>query len=68
MEATTRCSSLNVRQQLTYSYLITAVGVALVTISAVYGAVRGMLVRRCFVQIETSMETSMEHLSETANS
>ena len=43
---TTRCSALaDTSRQVRYSYLVSAVGVALVAISTVYGLVRAMLIR-----------------------
>jgi len=40
---TTRCSWLNNRKQLTYAYLVTLLGVLLVTITTAYTTIRSML-------------------------
>lgn len=39
---------MDAKQQVKYSYLVTAVGVVLMAVSAIYGAVRGLLVREMF--------------------
>lgn len=39
---------MDAKQQMKYSYLVTAVGVVLMAVSAIYGVVRGFLVRQMF--------------------
>jgi hypothetical protein len=39
---------LDAKQQMKYSYLVTAVGVVLMAISAIYGAIRALFVREMF--------------------
>ncbi|MGA2461330.1 MAG: hypothetical protein ABSF82_07915 [Candidatus Bathyarchaeia archaeon] len=39
---------MDAKQQMKYSYLVTAVGVVLMAISAIYGAIRALFVREMF--------------------
>ena len=39
---------MDVKQQVTYSYVLTAVGVVLMAVSAIYGTIRAFLVRQMF--------------------
>jgi hypothetical protein len=39
---------MDAKQQMKYSYLVTVIGVGLMAVSAIYGAVRGLLVREMF--------------------